>query len=90
MCDDDSAAEEKVKWLIMEDGHRLDVCSLKTGKQRVAVWDVEPATGKIEILMVVSDRTRETRADSRSHARMGYKIESRTSMRSGESRGSGP
>jgi hypothetical protein len=36
-----------VECLIREDGHRLDVCSLKMGKQLVEVWDVEPATGKI-------------------------------------------
>jgi len=36
-----------VEWLIREDGHRLDVCGLKMGKQLMQVRDVEPATGKI-------------------------------------------
>jgi len=36
-----------VEWLIREDGHRLDVCCLKVGKELMQVWDVEPATGKV-------------------------------------------
>jgi hypothetical protein len=36
-----------VEWLIRYDGHRLDVCGLKMGKQLVEVRDVEPATGKV-------------------------------------------
>jgi hypothetical protein len=81
-----------VEWLIREDGHRLDVCGLKMGKQLVEVWDVEPATGKIGTLMVVLTAEREGGKRRRltiSRSNGGYKIESRTPMGSGESRGEG-
>jgi len=85
-----------VEWLIREDGQRLDVSGLKMGKQLVEVWDVEPATGKIGALMVKGSlvstkrggRGRKSRLTiSRSNG--GYKIESKTPMGSGESRGEG-
>jgi hypothetical protein len=65
-----------VEWFIREDGHRLDVCGLKMGKQLVQVWDVEPATRKIGALMVEASllskaRDEGGRADSRFRARMG-------------------
>jgi hypothetical protein len=50
-----------VEWSIREEGHRLDVCGLKMGKQLVHVWDVESATGKIGALMIVNDQMRGTR-----------------------------
>jgi hypothetical protein len=75
-----------VEWFIRE----VDVCGLKMSKQLVEVWDVEPATGKIGALEIVSEggRGRKRRLTiSRSNG--GYKIESRTPMGSGESRGEG-
>jgi hypothetical protein len=83
-----------VEWLIREDGDRLDVCGLKMGKQLVEVWDVEPATGKIGALMVegsllTSEREGRGGILTISRSNGGYKIESKTPMGSGESRGEG-
>lgn len=46
------------EWFIREDGHRLDVCGFKMGKQLMQVWDVEPATGEVGALMMVEQGTR--------------------------------
>jgi len=84
------------EWLIREDGHRLDVCGLKVGKELVEVWDVEPATGKIGTLMIKGEFVKSEREGRGKKSRQtisrsngGYKIESKTPMGSGESRGEG-
>ena len=80
------------KWLIREDGHRLDVCGLKMGEQLVQVRDVEPATGKVGALKIRSTTQWEGRGRRRltiSRSNVGYKTESKTPRGSGESRGEG-